>query len=141
MKTKQLRGLLIILFASLIWGAAFVAQSVGMEKIGPFTFSAVRILIGAATLAGIILVKHGIERKKVPNSSRPFFTKRELVFGGMMGVVLSVACNFQQYSLVYTTPGKRHSSRPCISSLCRLQGCFLNIRSLRSFGAAWGLLW
>lgn len=106
MKTKQLRGLLVMLLASLIWGAAFVAQSLGMEKIGPFTFSAVRILIGAATLAGIMLVKHGIERKKVPNSSRPFFTKRELVFGSMMGVVLSVACNFQQYSLVYTTPGK-----------------------------------
>ena len=95
-----------MLLASFIWGAAFVAQSVGMEKIGPLTFSAVRILIGAATIACVMLVKDGIERKKRPTNARPFFTKRELIFGSMLGVVLCVACNFQQYSLLYTAPGK-----------------------------------
>ncbi len=105
MDKKQLRGMLIILLASFIWGAAFVAQSVGMEKIGPFTFSAIRILMGATTLVPVMFIKDGIEKKK-RLTPRPFFTKRELIYGGALGLVLVFACNFQQYSMLYTTPGK-----------------------------------
>ena len=51
---KQLRGIAALLLATLIWGSTFVAQSVGMDHIGPFTFQAVRCLIGAiGTLAMI----------------------------------------------------------------------------------------
>ena len=48
---KQLRGSLSLLLATIIWGFAFVAQSVGMDKIGPFTFQAVR-----CTLAVLFLI-------------------------------------------------------------------------------------
>ena len=46
MKNLQIRNSLILLLTALIWGVAFVAQSVGMDYVGPFTFNAVRSLIG-----------------------------------------------------------------------------------------------
>ena len=45
--TGRTQGILMLLVASLIWGTAFVAQSVGMEHVGPFTFNGARFLVGA----------------------------------------------------------------------------------------------
>ena len=47
---NQLRGSMLLLLTSMIWGAAFVAQSAGMDYIGPFTFNGLRMLMGAAVL-------------------------------------------------------------------------------------------
>ena len=46
MKKEQIKGSLSLFLAAIIWGAAFVAQSVGMDYVGPFTFNCVRTLIG-----------------------------------------------------------------------------------------------
>ena len=51
MKEGRLKGNVLLLITATIWGVAFVAQSVGMDYVGPFTFNAVRFLIG-----GIILI-------------------------------------------------------------------------------------
>ena len=48
--SKQLRGSLILLVASVIWGFAFVAQSEGMNSVGPFTFQASRLLLAFVVL-------------------------------------------------------------------------------------------
>ncbi|MFR5602573.1 MAG: EamA family transporter, partial [Lachnospiraceae bacterium] len=50
MEKKQLRSNLLLVLTALIWGAAFVAQSVGMDYVGPFTFNAARFMIGGAVL-------------------------------------------------------------------------------------------
>lgn len=50
MKTKQLRSSLMLALTALIWGVAFVAQSVGMDYVGPFTFNAARFIIGGLVL-------------------------------------------------------------------------------------------
>lgn len=50
MKNLQVRNSLILLLTALIWGVAFVAQSVGMDYVGPFTFNCVRFLIGGIVL-------------------------------------------------------------------------------------------
>ena len=42
MKTKSFKSSLLLFLAAFIWGVAFVAQSVGMDYVGPFTFNAVR---------------------------------------------------------------------------------------------------
>ena len=49
-----LKNSLLLLLAAIIWGIAFVAQSVGMKYVGGFTFNAVRSLIGAV----VLLPKH-----------------------------------------------------------------------------------
>ena len=54
-----LKNSLLLLLAAIIWGIAFVAQSVGMKYVGGFTFNAVRSLIGAVVLIPqILLPKH-----------------------------------------------------------------------------------
>ncbi len=45
MKKTQLKNSLLLLLTATIWGVAFVAQSVGMDHVGPFTFNAVRSIM------------------------------------------------------------------------------------------------
>lgn len=40
----------MLLLTAFIWGTAFVAQSVGMDYLGPFSFNGIRCLIGAVAL-------------------------------------------------------------------------------------------
>lgn len=53
---QQIKSSLILLLTATIWGVAFVAQSVGMEYIGPFTFNAIRCVLGGLVLIPVILV-------------------------------------------------------------------------------------
>ena len=53
---EKAKGNLLLLLTALIWGSAFVAQSVGMDYIGPFTFSAVRNLIAILVLIPVVWV-------------------------------------------------------------------------------------
>ena len=55
MRTTQLKNSGLLLLAAIIWGVAFVAQSVGMEYVGPFTFNAARSLIGGVFLIPCII--------------------------------------------------------------------------------------
>ena len=53
---RTIQGCLILLLATIIWGCAFVAQSVGMDHIGPFTFQAIRCFLGVLTLLPVIIL-------------------------------------------------------------------------------------
>ena len=44
----RIKNGLMLLLTAFIWGTAFVAQSVGMDYLEPFTFNGVRSLIGGA---------------------------------------------------------------------------------------------
>jgi drug/metabolite transporter (DMT)-like permease len=54
MRGQQLKSSMILLLTAVIWGSAFVAQSIGMDYIGPFTFNGVRTLIGGLVLVPFI---------------------------------------------------------------------------------------
>ena len=54
MDKKAMRSNLLLALAALIWGVAFVAQSVGMEYVGGFTFNGCRFLIGGVVLIPLI---------------------------------------------------------------------------------------
>ena len=71
MKTQQMKSSLILLLTALIWGVAFVAQSVGMDYVGPFTFNCVRSILGGLVLIPCIFVLDRIrpERKAGKNLS------------------------------------------------------------------------
>ena len=47
---NKFKGIASLLLATIIWGSAFIAQSVGMDYMGPFTFQAVRGLLAVAAL-------------------------------------------------------------------------------------------
>ena len=108
MKREQLRKSGLLLLAAVIWGVAFVAQSVGMEYVGPFTFNAVRSLIGAVVLVPCVFFLDKINGKK----ERSFLPKEKkernlLLTGGIFcGIFLCAASNMQQIGILYTTVGK-----------------------------------
>ena len=60
MSKKSIKGPLMLLMAAAIWGFAFVAQSTAMDRVGPFTFQAVRSLLGSLILLPVIAIKDKI---------------------------------------------------------------------------------
>ncbi len=103
---RRLASILMLLLTAFIWGTAFVAQSVGMNYIGPFTFGSIRFMIGGMVLIPFIL----FQRKFFPASSSGAATKTKfssLLFGGLCcGAALAVASSFQQIGIQYTSVGK-----------------------------------
>ena len=112
--SRKIRANFLLLLTSFIWGSAFVAQSVGMEHIGPFTFNAVRMLVSGLALTPIILflnrnVKDETESLEDIQHVREVSGKsnKTLYLGGFCcGLVLFGASSFQQVGLLYTTAGK-----------------------------------
>ncbi len=102
MKSNFVRQNVFHVLAALIWGMAFVAQSVGTEHVGPFTFNAARAFIGFAFLFFVCL---GIRLKTKPHYDRRYYI--DLLIGGLCcGLFLTVAVNLQQKGLETTTSGK-----------------------------------
>lgn len=102
---KQLRGSGFLLLATLIWGSAFVSQSVGMDYIGPFTFQAVRCLLAVIGLLPVILVMDRF-KKDGKSFSRRWADRKLWKAGLLCGIPLFLACNLQQVGLVDTDAGK-----------------------------------
>ena len=109
MKTGQMKNSLLLLLTSFIWGVAFVAQSVGGEAVGCFTFNGVRSLIGAFVLIPVIYFLDSQKRKEL--GEEKFLEQKgdskTLLLGGICcGVMLCIASNFQQFGISFTTVGK-----------------------------------
>lgn len=103
MKKTTLRSGLLLFTTALIWGVAFVAQSAGMDYVGPFTFNAVRSIIGGFVLIPCIWF---LNRGKARPESTPQ-SRRDLLLGGVLcGVFLAVASSFQQFGIQFTSVGK-----------------------------------
>ena len=102
---KQLRGSFLLLMATVIWGAAFVAQSVGADHISPSAFQAIRCALAVIGLQPIIMI---IDRLQ-PNG-KSFFArwanKKLWIAGLLCGIPLFLATNLQQMGLVDTDAGK-----------------------------------
>ena len=100
---KQLIGNVYLFVAVIIWGSTFVAQSVGMDSVGPFTFLAVRSILAVVFLLPVIAL---FEIKDIKNYI-PKWRDKKLWLGGILcGLSLFVAASLQQVSLVDTDAGK-----------------------------------
>ena len=100
---QKFKGSLLLLFATLIWGSAFVAQSAGMDLIGPFTFQTVRCFLAVIILIPSIALLDGKDRK---NFFKKWADKDLWKTGIICGSALFVAQSLQQVGLVYTDAGK-----------------------------------
>ncbi|MEA4972842.1 hypothetical protein SDC9_91334 [bioreactor metagenome] len=100
--SKQLRAGLILTLTALIWGAAFVAQSVGMNYVGPFTYLFSRSVIGGIVLLPIIKFMN----KRENTASQPKDNKVLLIGGICCGIALFAGSILQQIGIKYTTVGK-----------------------------------
>ena len=98
---KQFSGVFALLGATVIWGSAFIAQSVGMDRIGPFTFQAVRCFLAVVFL---------FPASALFSKGKPFWKSwadPALWRSGIIcGLALFAASSLQQIGLVYTDAGK-----------------------------------
>lgn len=102
---QQIKSSLILLLTATIWGVAFVAQSVGMEYIGPFTFNAIRCVLGGLVLIPVILLLN--RKKEAGAETGTKENKRILWTGGIAcGVILCIASNLQQFGIMEASVGK-----------------------------------
>lgn len=102
---QQIKSSLILLLTATIWGVAFVAQSVGMEYIGPFTFNAIRCVLGGLVLIPVILVLK--KKKETGAENQEKEDKKTLWAGGIAcGVILCIASNLQQFGIMEAGVGK-----------------------------------
>lgn len=138
MSRFAVRQSLLLLLTATIWGVAFVAQSVGMEYIGPFTFNAVRNLIGAIVLIPCIWLLRKIDGGRSGKDAtqnegavkgtfdRAGKERKMLIVGGVScGVLLFAASNLQQFGIQYTTVGKAGFITAMYIVLVPILGIFL----------------
>ena len=104
MKQNTLRYSFLLLLTAAIWGFAFVAQSVGMDYVQPFTFTAARSLIGGIVLLPFIFIQTQKAGRTSEETSASW--KQALPGGIICGVLLCIASNLQQIGIQYTTVGK-----------------------------------
>ena len=92
-KIKQTVSIGLLVLTAMIWGIAFVAQSVGSEHVGPFTFLASRSFIAGIALLPVITIR----RKTAPADSASSRSPKNLWMGGIAcGIALVAASAFQQ---------------------------------------------
>lgn len=102
MPAAPLRSDLLLLLTAAIWGFAFVAQRLGMEHVGPFTYNGLRFGLGVLSLLPVIALGRHRPGPTLPSAGGRLF----LVGGALLGVVLFAAASLQQVALLYTTVGK-----------------------------------
>lgn len=157
MNKLQIRNSILLFITAVIWGCAFVAQSVGMDYIEPFTFSAVRSLIGSAFLVPCIWL---LGKRKNTEAIKVKEDKKELLRGGIIcGVIICVAANLQQIGILYTSVGKsgfltalyivivpvigvflgkKPGKKLCMAVVCAVVGLYLLCMKVGTFSLEFG---
>lgn len=142
MKNTSVKNPILLFLTAVIWGVAFVAQSVGMEYVGAFTFNFVRCIIGGLVLIPCILFldwlkgrdkgslppqdrSGGIEAGKGAEAGKAQDGKTLITGGICCGTALCVASNLQQFGIKYTTVGKAGFITAMYIVLVPLLGIFL----------------
>ena len=119
MNKKSLRGSLLLLLGSVVWGAAFVAQRVGMDHLGPFSFNGIRMLLAGVVMIPVtaLIERKNALRNRQSDSTAELMDRREdetqrvdpkdqRRAGLLCGFMLFAASSLQQMGLVTTTAGK-----------------------------------
>lgn len=117
----KVRQSLLLFLTAVIWGVAFVAQSAGMEHLGPFTYNGSRSVLGGLVLLPCIAfldrvqgqsrgdgsVREAVTLGGADETAKQAGNGRQLLIGGLCcGLILFAASNFQQFGIQYTTVGK-----------------------------------
>ncbi|OEU68933.1 MAG: hypothetical protein BA863_11370 [Desulfovibrio sp. S3730MH75] len=103
MQSKNIKADVLLLITAMIWGAAFVAQRVGMDYVGPLTFNAVRFALGALALLPLI---HRLDSEKKKDGTYKKLDMNQFFKGSLIaGLALFLGSTLQQWGLVYTTAG------------------------------------
>ncbi len=105
MALNRLQANLLLLLAAMIWGFSFVAQRIGMDHVGPFTFNAVRFALGGGVLLPFVLWRHRGGARQT-GAAPPLVDSKLFRGAAFAGLFLFLGISFQQIGIVYTTAGK-----------------------------------
>ena len=127
----------MLFLAAFIWGTAFVAQSVGMDYLGPLSFNGTRFLMGSLVLAPVICFnrRSAAKKHKENEGKRPGSLKTTIIGGVCCGLALCAAALLQQIGMLYTTVGKAGFITTLYIILVPVFGIFLKKRIP---GKVWG---
>ncbi len=110
MKSKEIKSIFILLLTAAIWGFAFVAQRVGMEYVGAFTFNGIRFALGSISLLPVIYFtdkKSKSENDTDNNEDKADSDFKTTIKSGIIaGCILYIAASLQQVGIIYTTAAK-----------------------------------
>ncbi len=124
MKNKEVKSVLILLLTAAIWGFAFVAQRVGMQHVGAFTFNGVRFALGSISLLPVIYFFSKKSTENIENTEEADL-KTTVKSGILLGSVLFIAASLQQVGLIYTTAAKAGFITSLYIVLVPILGIFL----------------
>lgn len=129
MNRQLIKSDAVLLLTAMIWGFAFVAQRVGMDYVGPFTFNGIRFALGSAVLIPFIVKNNASPRTKAVAGFR------DLGWGGVLaGITLFTGASLQQVGLVYTTAGNAGFITGLYVVIVPLMGLFFG---QRTHGGTW----
>ena len=125
----RMKNNILLVLTALIWGCAFVAQSVGMDYVGPFSFNMARFLIGAIVLLPVIWF---MDRQRKTGAEKGAGQKTLIIGGICCGIALAVASTLQQWGILFTTVGKAGFITAMYIVIVPLLGIFIGkkVRSL-----------
>ncbi|WFD11786.1 DMT family transporter [Tepidibacter hydrothermalis] len=107
MESKILRANILLLITAAIWGFAFVAQRIGAQYVGAFTFNGIRFALGSLSLVPLIFYFDKRKKNEGSNENNIEMTQRKtIISGALVGSMLYLAATFQQVGINYTTAGK-----------------------------------
>jgi permease, DMT superfamily len=98
---KKILGFFLLFLTALIWGVAFVAQSVGMDHIGPYTFNTGRLLLGALVTMPWAIME--LKKQKNAEEEREVYIRKRnssVIGAAFCAVVFFLAVNLQQFALI-----------------------------------------
>ncbi len=125
MKTKEVKSVFILLLTAAIWGFAFVAQRVGMQHVGAFTFNGIRFALGSISLLPVIYFFNKKSQEPKQEDTIKANKKTTIKSGIIAGSVLFIAASLQQVGLIYTTAGKAGFITSLYIVLVPILGIFL----------------
>ena len=102
---KRVVANLVLLLTAAIWGMGFVAQKVGSEFVGAYTFNGIRFALGSLSLVPLIVYFDRKNKDKV--SDKPKATTKQIFKAGIiLGLILFIAASLQQIGMTDSTAGK-----------------------------------
>ncbi len=104
--TRKMKSNLLLLLGAFIWGTSFVAQSVGMDYVGPFTFNMTRFLLGSLVLFPVAAAMIGRESLRDGREKAGRRLQNGIRGGIVCGLILFGAGTLQQIGVSMTTVGK-----------------------------------
>lgn len=107
LNNKRLGANILLLLTAAIWGLGFVAQRVGSQSIGAFTFNGIRFALGSISLIPLLIYFN--KRKKITSDDENTVevpSKKTILPGVLVGIALYTGATLQQIGLIYTTAGK-----------------------------------